>query len=477
MAKVLIFASHSRPTYKIAQLLELCKMHIDKKNEIRILDCGGILGGYCALNRAGGVLYCNKCIQSADKAMALAGISPDKLIPIKKFETPKFKFPESLQELKDYDICGVNVGVGIASVVMTLGRNFMPDIFKYKKCINGYFKTAYTMIKNVEAIYDDWQFDEFHSFNGRLPSVYPILNFCKKKGVDYYIYEGGANRNKMRCLKNELIHELDPFKGEIERYWSEGTEPERSQKAQKWFDDRRGAKYQAQESFTVHQKKDSLPLDWNFSKENIAIFNSSIDEIYAFDCWKNPFVDNENDLLMQIFEHYKDDASKHFYLRIHPNLTKAKKYRTLQILQINELKKKYKNLTVIEPDAKIDSYALVGASSKVLTFTSTVGFEATYAGKVSILAGRAPYEDLDCTYKAKSVEDIFALIDDKSLKPKPKENTYPYAYRNEVFGLDFKYVKAKNEEEAYFNGSSIALPDGKFLGFLKRLIKGRNHNV
>lgn len=477
MAKVLIFATHSRATYKIAQLIELFKMHIDRGDEIRILDCDGVLGGYCSLNRGAGRLYCNKCTQSCDKAMALAGITPDKLIPIKKFAPPEFAFPSSLQELKDYHICGVEVGVGIASVVMTLGRDFMPDIAKYKKCINGYFRTAYTMIKNVEAVYGEWKFDEFETFNGRLPSVYPVLNFCRNKGIDFYLYEGGANRNKLRCLKNELMHELDPLKNEITRYWAEGKEPERTRLAQKWFDDRRGAKYQAQSSFTAEQKKDSLPADWDASKENIAVFNSSIDEIYAFDCWKNPFEDNENDLLVRIFEHYKNDTSKHFYLRVHPNLAKAKQYNTLQILQINALKRKYKNLTVIEPEEKIDSYALVNAASKILTFTSTIGFEATYEGKVSILAGRAPYEDLDCTHRAKSVEDIFALIDDKALQPKPKGNTYPYAYRNEVYGLDFKYVKAKSEEEAYLDSLPLALSGGRLTGFLKRLIKGRHHNA
>ena len=126
---------------------------------------------------------------------------------------------------------------------------------------------------------------------------------------------------------------------------------------------------------------------------------------------------------------------------MHPNLTKAKRNKTTQIKEINELKLKYKNLTVIEPDEKVDTYALIDAASKVVTCTSTVGCEATYWGNISILAGKSLYEDDDCAYRANSFEELFLLIDNKNLMPKPKKNSYKFAYYNQTNGIEFKYLK------------------------------------
>ena len=67
-----------------------------------------------------------------------------------------------------------------------------------------------------------------------------------------------------------------------------------------------------------------------------------------------------------MLERYKNDENKRFYLRVHPNLTRAKKKNTTQMRELYELKNEYKNLILIEPDAKIDTYALIEACDKVL---------------------------------------------------------------------------------------------------------------
>ena len=136
-------------------------------------------------------------------------------------------------------------------------------------------------------------------------------------------------------------------------------------------------------------------------------------------------------------------------MRVHPNLARAKKKGATQLKQIAELKKKYNNLTVIEPEEKIDTYALMQAADKIVTAYSTVGCEATYWGKVSILAGKAPYDDLDCVYIAGSMVELYKYIDDKTLEPKPKENTYPYGYYNLTFGEPLKYFR----QDSFSNGS------------------------
>ena len=474
MKKILFFPAHSRDTHRTALTLEALKRDLDSGNDVRILDCGAILGGYCALNRGRGKIYCNKCMRSLDKVAGLLDVPRSKFILMRMCKIPDFPEIDSVEKLKNFEIGGINVGVGAASVIMTLNRDYMPDILREQGTVRGFLRTAAIMIGNLERIYREWKFDEFHSFNGRLPSVYPAVMFCAKNGIDYTLFECGANRSKIRVAKNILIHDIQLIKDEISRYWNSANPEEREKLAIKWFADRRGGKYQAMESFTARQKNGLVPSNWDKSKQNIAIFNSSIDEFYAFNCWKNPLSDNENLILKQLLEHYKNDSTKHFYLRVHPNLTKSKRKGSRQIAEIREFSRIYPNLTVIEPESKIDTYALIDLADKVLTFTSTAGFEATYYGKVSILAGKAPYDELDCVYLAKSMEELYKLIDAEGLKPKPRESTYPYAYRTQVYGEYFKYAKATNETDASYKGVPLDLSGNNTWSYVKRLILGRD---
>lgn len=450
--KILFMPGHSRVAWKWGLVGEIIKRLLDEsENEVYYLDCNNTVKSHCALNRGQHWGYCKKCSGMLLQVAKLAGLPDENIIRMKKYKAPKFPDFKTIREAIDFDYEGYNYGLGPVSCIMTLNRDYDFDIKKEQKTIKKAFTTEYTVFKNLEELFNQYHFDEIYTCNGRMPLVYPLVSYAKKNNIPYTVYERGAKINKLRVIKNSVPHDFNNWQSEVKVYW-QSAGSDKNILAQKWFDDRRKGKFQAIESFTKDQIKDLLPNGFDFNKENIAIFNSSIDEVYAFDSWKHPFADNENDLINAILEHYKNHTNKHFYLRIHPNLTKAKKKKATQIRQINEMKKKYTNLTVIEPDQKIDTYALIEAVDKVLTFYSTVGCEATYYGKVSILAGKAPYEDFDCVYKAKSLEECFELLDNKNLTPKPKENTYPYGYYNEVYGEDYKYFKVKSHNEGEFMG-------------------------
>ena len=450
--KILLVSGHSRVTYKWGMVGEITRRLLDDpENKVYYLDCNNTVKSHCALNRGQHWGYCKKCSNVLLEIIKLAGLPDENIIRMKKFMAPKFLDFKTIREAIDFDYEGYNYGLGPVSCIMTLNRDYDFDIKKEQNTIKKAFTTEYTVFKNLEAAFEQYHFDEIHTFNGRMPFVYPCVSYAVKNNIPYYVYEAGCSIYKYKVIKNSVPHDYNNYRREMKEYW-DNRSAEYKEIATKWFDDRRKGKFQAIESFTKDQIKDLLPDGFDFNKENIAIFNSSIDEVYAFDSWKHPFADNENDLIEEILEHYKDDTNKHFYLRIHPNLTKAKRKHATQIRQINEMKKKYHNLTVIEPDQKIDTYALIEAVNKVLTFYSSVGCEATYYGTPSILAGKAAYDQFGCVYKAKSLEETFELIDTKDLQPKPKETAYPFGYYNAVYGEEYKYFKVKSPYEGEFMG-------------------------
>lgn len=456
MKKILYLQGHARYAREWGILGEIIQtLKENSENDVYYMDCNNTFNGFCWLTQNYHWGYCKKCQNGCHKILEHLNFSKKKILKIEKVKIPQIPRFSSIQEALQYEKDGYHIAFGAINCLMTALRDYDFDIKKYRNLINKFISVEYTTLKNLENFFNEYKFDEIHTFNGRFSLNHPLVEFAQKKGIPYTTYEFGANLNKYSIYTNNVPHDFYHLKNEIIKYWQNSNDENKEILAKKWFEERRAGKFQATESFTKKQIKNLLPKDFDFKKENIVFFNSSIDEVYAFECWKHPFVKNENELLFNLFEHYKDDNSKHFYLRVHPNLTKAKKMHTTQIKQINEMKKKYKNLTVIEPDEKIDTYALMDVADKVVTVYSTTGFEASYYGKISIFAGKAPYEDLDCCYQANSLEELYNLIDSKNLKPKPKENTYAYAYYNQVYGENYKYYIINSLNDGNFMGLEI----------------------
>ena len=448
MTKILVVAGHSRAEFKRRMIGEAIKrLQENPENDIYYLDCHGILKGYCGLCRRKHIFgYCNKCYPVCLGVVKECGIPDDHILPLKKFKAPKFPKFNTIQEAIDYDFEGYNFGVGPVSCMMTITRDYDFDIKKHLKDIHGFFETEYIVLRNIQELDNEYKFDVIHTFNGRMPFVYPVISYCKKEEKPFVCYTSGAIKDKMTTLYNAVPHDFYNRRDNFLNYWQNVSEKDREKFAKKWFEERRNGVFQSVSSFVKNQTKNALPNGFNTSKENIAIFNTSIDEVIAFKSWEHPFAKNENEILEQLFEHYKNDSNKHFWLRVHPNLAKSKRKHSRQMVEINMFKKKFPNLTVIEPEEKVDTYALIEASNKVVVSYSTTGVEATYWGTPSIVVGKALYDNMDCAYVANSMDELYQLIDNKKLKPKPKENSYNFGCSMQIFGDEFRYYKVSAEE-------------------------------
>jgi hypothetical protein len=144
--------------------------------------------------------------------------------------------------------------------------------------------------------------------------------------------------------------------------------------------------------YTTGQQKDLLPDNWNDNKKNLVIFGSSADEFFAIGPdWEFPFYKNQFDGLKRIAEALSESEIQ-IYFRMHPNLTMLK---DSEILSEFKLSGSYPNFHVIAPQDKVSTYALMNGAEKIITFGSSVGIEAAYWNKDSILAGKSMYAHLE----------------------------------------------------------------------------------
>jgi capsule polysaccharide export protein KpsC/LpsZ len=143
------------------------------------------------------------------------------------------------------------------------------------------------------------------------------------------------------------------------------------------------------------------------------------------------------------------DPDAHFFIRVHPNMI-GHRNKNLEFL----LEGNFPNATVIPPESKVSSYKLLDLCDIILTFGSTVGVEACYWGKPSILAGPAFYQHLGVSQKAESHRHVLDLLSNPPL-PAPRLKAIAYGLALSRFGYYFKYVEMENPFKGTFKGHDV----------------------
>lgn len=296
-------------------------------------------------------------------------------------------------------------------------------------------------------------FDRAYIFNGRFAATRGALRACQDFGhIDIQNHERGSSPAKYDMYGDALPTDRELRNQRIHDAWANAEDREEATRiGSQFYESRRSGGATTWMSFVGTQTAGTLPSNWDESKTNIAIFNSSEDEFAAIgDEWKNPVYDTQSAGIERIVADAKDRfPNTHFYLRIHPNLADVKNDDLMRVLTLES-----PNFTLIPPDSEVSTYALLGAVDRVLSFGTTVGIEATFWGKVSILAGRTFYDQLDAVHVARDHEHVMSLLDEK-LEPCPKENAIKYGYYVGSRGLPFKYWEPDGFEAGTYRGFPI----------------------
>lgn len=446
------------PTPIFETELELIRKHEKAGDTVRVLQCVGHLAN-CHWNQTHMNSVCARCrskfrngwnVLNPGKAVERGELLADKIEPS---DLPR-DF-NSIDDLKRYRYDNENIGMGAASCLVSIFRDHRFDTRKYRGEVIRELSTAVQVYETLKREFKKFKPDRVYVFNGRITTQLPATLLCKRMGIEYYSYEVAYTPNRYLLRKNSTSHSIPAMREEIEMLWSAGG-GDRVKRAESFFRQRRmGIDCEKMPSFTNYQAKSLLPNGFNEGKKNIAIFNSTIDEYAAVDGWENPLYSPDETVgIRRILETFASDDRYVFYLRVHPHM-KEVPGTIAQLRDIRELSEQFNNLCVLWPEDIVDSYALMDACEKVITFGSTMGIEAAYWGKPSILAGRAFYEYFDCVYVPATHEELIKLLK-KDLLPLPADSALKYGFREISHGIPFEYFK----ETGLKDGLAIGRFDG-----------------
>lgn len=379
----------------------------------------------------------------------------------------------SLEDLKNYKLNKYEIGESILSSMITYIRDPYFSVDKYKDVIYNYLISCWLTYYSVLDLLNKENYNLVYVFNGRFSYTRAIFRACQARNVDCFIHDRGNSINYYEVFKNVTPHNLNYRVEEIRRYWE--IEPDKLKKEQvgsEFFKERVSGIEQSWFSFVRDQKYGKLPDNWDQKKINIAIFNSSEDEFQAIGKeWQNPIYLNQLDGIKKIINdpRIKNDKSLSLYLRIHPNLKGINNDYMQQLYAL-----KSEQLTIIYPESEVSTYSLLLSSDKVLTFGSSVGIEAVYWGKPSILAGITFYRFLEATYNPNSHEELIQMLLTQ-LEPKSQEKALMYGFYMKTFGIPFKYYEANGIHSGKFRGLNIVSNDrsliSRIVNKLSQIIK------
>lgn len=456
--KVLFFEPYTLaiPHYETA--LELIQNHLDEGDQVRFYYCDANLY-FCEANYTHNLSVCTDCISRRKNGLKLINgrykIAENVFEALSKeekkiIENWDVKF-NTVEEIKQFHFEGIDLGMAVASSLISSLRESYPDTILQREFINKIFRSALKVYFSFKKTLLIQKPDVVYFFNGRFANLRVVLRLCEMYKINYRIHERGSNRNKYSLYDNHLPHDVKAIIKLIKSAWEKETDTiKRNEIANSYYLKRKSGVQQSWFSFVGNQKMDMLPSNWDGSKRNIVIFNSSEDEFAAIGSdFVNLVFPNQLESVKYVVDALKDRNDVAIYLRMHPNLKDVADSSTTALYEL-----KSPNFMLIPPDSNISTYKLIDECNVVLSFGSTTGVEATFWDKPSVLVGNTFYKSLDVTYNAETKEEVIDFLLNAN-EPKEKVGALMYAHYLATFGIDFKHYSAKELFDGEFKGVRI----------------------
>lgn len=450
--KVLFFSNQGLSSLHLGIELEIMDRLLSQNVKIYYSTCDKVTKS-CFFNPTGNPVGCGICQGRNIELHKL--IHSENLIHI---AFPVVNIDSSINQydikknpiISDWDFDGINIGKGILSSVISLRRDYEVHDEKVFPLIKEELEVSLRSLLGFKQLLSLLQPEEIYIFNGRFSETYPLLSLCQSLKIPFYTMELGATNQKFELFHNSLPHSITSRQKSMWKLWENATK-QKYVLAENWFQEKIRGVNKDDKVYTKNQNKNLLPVNFDTTKTNISIFNSSEDEMKTIDEWQNELFNTQNEAIQKIVQKYIDDEKYHFYLRVHPNLENVNNSQVKEILAFS-----YRNFTIIPANDPIDTYCLMLKSDLIISFGSTIGIEASFHGKTSICLGKSFYTGMDAVYEPKSFEELYALIESSTvLQPKPRMNTLPYAYYIINRGENYMNFNYKDKFNSSFKGIKI----------------------
>ena len=442
--------------YHYVTELNLMQKYINSGDEVWITQCAADLKN-CECNYKHELAHCLRCMGIANDGLSFIEGNYTKIPLIQSAYQNRFPkdFPiqfQSIDHLKNYFLEEFDIGMAVYSCLLDRTHSSEPDIRSNKKIIDDLFLDAWRVWESAKSILSRNHFDKVYIFNGRFTAARAWVRACQKNKTEFSSHERLSSLRHAYISENTVIHDNDQFAEAIEAFWDEnGEKAEIIAEGIDFFEERPLGKVSGWISHSESQNRNVLPDSWNPEIRNIIIFTSSEHELLGvaenYRGWI--YKDQMTAYKDVISKTYQLDNNIKFYIRVHPGSLN----QNIRWWEDNKITK-IGNVEIIPPDSLISSYDLMFASEKCITFQSTMGVEAAYWGKPSLILEKTFYYGIDCGYYFTNHQDIYDWVIGKP-ECKPKINAIKFGAFMRCAGEKLTYSEPVNFYTLQFKGKTL----------------------
>lgn len=438
--------------------LELIQGHLDAGDTVIQFRCGGEMFT-CDANIGHSRKECERCTSRRRVGMELIDgrVEQRRYINLTAEDREVLARQEgrtfaSIDELKKETFQGFDIGYAVLSSLVSHLREPRPDLLKHADLVRDLMRSGLAVYCSIRNTLEREQVDRFYVFNGRFAVCRAVLRACQNKGIACYTHERGCDLRHYSLYPNTLPHDLRYWREAAEKAWQEQDDVQlKTELARKFYEGRVEGQVQSWFSFVTDQDPGVMPPGFDPSVRNIVIFNSSEDEFAAIDSSHGTDVYADQEQAIRSISHDMQQLGDgfHLYVRSHPNLKKVDNSQTRFLKEFTS-----PGVTIIPSDSRVSTYALMKAADLVITFGSTMGIEAAYWGKPSVMVGSAFYAGLGSVYEPRSHAEVMEMIR-HGAAPLPVEGALKYGHRMSTFGARYQYYQPDGVFAGSYRGRSL----------------------
>jgi hypothetical protein len=452
----LVVAPYGANQYHFETDLELAQQHLLQSDTVTLLICSAELLS-CDVNLDHHPDQCINCMLRRRRALRtlegrvilkpLLMLEPEDHDALRSVKT-EFS---SLEDLRSYRFGSFDLGMAVVSSIVSRNRDPEPSLCREATRVRNLTLSSAGIYLAMKRRLRHQLFDRVYAFNGRFATMRAVLRACQEEGVDCYLHDRGSSIGRYALYRNALPHSVDIMDAKIRAAWQEAEESaDRLHIASSFYEGRRRGEVRNWYSFTSDQDVTMLPDTWHEGRRNIAVFPSSEDEFVAIGKeWENPLYTDQQSGLIRIVEDLRGIQGVTCHIRLHPNSrdTAAESIKKIVALEGD-------NIFIVQPESPVSSYAMLMASDIALTFGSTMGIEATYWRKPSVLAGQCFFRNLGSTYNPDDHHRLIRLLLEET-DAADRLGALMYGYYFATFGEPFVHFRPENLWGGRFRGRSV----------------------
>lgn len=338
---------------------------------------------------------------------------------------------DEFRSLSYADFYDIGWGALSSAASVQLDSSVSPE--SNRALLTKFLAASILIFNKTRRLVEELKPSEIMVFNGRFATTRAAIRAAESMGIPWKMHERGADKDHY-WVADCLPHDLDRIQQMMQERWT----PEHESAGHAFFQARRNRIERDWHSFARNQEQGRLPIDIKPEEVWVTFFTSSEDEMIAIgDRFNNDRFPTQVGAIHALADAVATIPGMRLCVRVHPHVA----------LKSQADQRKWSNLNlpgvlVVGPKDKVDTYALIDRSHAVCTYGSTVGVEATYWGRPSLLFGPSYYDQLGVSTLAMDSGQIREFLRNPVLYS--QERTLLYGAFWELLGQPYRYYRAEN---------------------------------